>query len=108
MQHYWWKASELQAEEIKIESIKVVELSQLQRDRISSLKSLFLKDQHQAEKVFSSVACESKQEFFDWAGFAASLSMLEDYVFRLRKELMMSLHYWKEQESIFNIAFDAK
>ncbi|KAF3432058.1 hypothetical protein FNV43_RR26797 [Rhamnella rubrinervis] len=108
VQHYWWKASELQAEEIKIESIKVVELLQPQRDRISSLKPLFLKDRHQAEKVFSSVACESKQEFFDWSGFAASIPMWEDYVFRLRKELLTSLQHWKEQESIFNIASDAK
>lgn len=104
MQHFFWKASELQTAESKLESSQVVELSQPQQDRVRSLKSLFLKDQHVAENVFSSrVTCESKRVFFDWTAFAASISMWEDYVSQFRKELMTSLPYWKEQQSIFNI-----
>lgn len=91
-----------------MESSRVVELTQLQHARISSLKSLFLRDQHLVEKVFSRVTCKSDQQNFDWADFATSISVWEDYVSQLHKEILMSLPDWKALQSIFRISFDAK
>lgn len=108
MQHYWWRASELQTARIKVESSKVVELTQLQHARIGSLKSLLLKDQHLAEKVFRRVTCNSDQQYFDWADFATSITVWEDYVSQLHKELLISLPDWKAQQSMFRISFDVK
>ncbi|XP_015868023.3 uncharacterized protein LOC107405477 isoform X1 [Ziziphus jujuba] len=108
VQHYWWRASELQTARVKMESSRVVELTQLQHARISSLKSLFLRDQHLVEKVFSRVTCKSDQQNFDWADFATSISVWEDYVSQLHKEILMSLPDWKALQSIFRISFDAK
>ncbi|PON60837.1 Prolyl 4-hydroxylase, alpha subunit [Parasponia andersonii] len=109
VQYLCWKASEVEAAKVKVECSKVVLLSELQQHRISSLKSLFLKDSHLAETVFSHAACgESMQQFFDWRKFAVASAMWEGYARELCNGILRSLQYWRVQHSIFNISFDEK
>lgn len=110
VQYYYWKASELETStKVESESSRVILLSESQQQRISSLKSLFSKDDHLAETVFSRGACsESMRQDFDWKRFVAAVSMWEDYARVSYEGIVKSLPYWRRQQSIFNVAFDEK
>lgn len=106
VQYYCWKVSEVEAK-VELENSKVLLLSEVQQQRITRLKSLFLKDDHLAEMVFSRAACgESIRQFFEWTKFAAAIAMWEGYSCELSKGIVRSLPYWKEQQSIFDVPFD--
>ncbi|XP_062113238.1 uncharacterized protein LOC133824372 [Humulus lupulus] len=107
VQYYYWKASEVEAMKVEVENSKVVLLSELQQHRISSLKSLFLRDNHLAETVFSRATCgKSVQHGFDWTKFAATIAMWEGYACDSYEGIMRSLPYWRVQQSIFNVSFN--
>ncbi|KAF4368460.1 hypothetical protein F8388_018584 [Cannabis sativa] len=109
VQYYCWKASEVEATKIEVETSKVLLLSELQQHKISSLKSLFLKDNHLAEMVFrraTPTCSESMQQSFDWTKFAATIAMWEGYARDCYEGILRSLPYWKVQESIFKVSFD--
>ncbi|KAL5553328.1 hypothetical protein UlMin_040729 [Ulmus minor] len=104
VQFYCWKASELQTTEVEVESRKMIKLSQLHQERIRSLKSLFSKDDHLAEMVFSRVAFD--EHCFDCKKFAAAIATWEDYVRKLYEELLRSFPHWRTRQSIFTVPFD--
>ncbi|CAN6549710.1 unnamed protein product [Malus baccata var. baccata] len=107
VQFHCWKAPGL--ESAKLETSKVVRLSQSQRDIILHLKSSFVKDLHLLESVFSNVACaESSQNSFNWADFSVAVTLWEDYSRKLHKELVMSFPHWRTHHSIFYVSFDEK
>ncbi|XP_030508537.2 uncharacterized protein LOC115723240 isoform X3 [Cannabis sativa] len=109
VQYYCWKASEVEATKVEVETSKVLLLSEFQQHRISSLKTLFLKDNHLAETVFrraTPTCSESMQQSFDWTKFAATIAMWEGYARDCYEGILRSLPYWKVQESIFKVSFD--
>ncbi|KAM2329863.1 uncharacterized protein LOC126607612 [Malus sylvestris] len=107
VQFHCWKAPGL--ESVKLETSKVVRLSQSQREIILHLKSSFVKDLHLLESVFSNVACaESSQNSFNWADFSVAVTLWEDYSRKLHKELVMSFPHWRTHHSIFYVSFDEK
>ncbi|XP_024027429.1 uncharacterized protein LOC21402233 isoform X2 [Morus notabilis] len=110
VQYYCWKASELETTtKVEVETSKVILLSESQQKSISSLKSLFSKDDHLAETVFGRAACgESMRLYFNWEKFVAAVAMWEDYVRPSYEGIAQSLPYWRKQQSIFNVAFDGK
>lgn len=107
VQFYSWKASALQTPKFQIDNVKVGELSQFQRGEIDCLKSVLLKDHHQAEMVLSCMTgIESRQYFFNWEGFASAVSLWEEYASELRGELLRSLPYWMNHQSIFEVPYN--
>lgn len=107
VQFYCWKASDLQTCKDTIDSGKVVELSQWQREKINCLKSVFLKDHQLAEMVFSCMTCNaSGWLLFDWADFNSAFPSWEDYASKLREELLRSLPCWRTHQSIFEVPYN--
>ncbi|XP_024193062.1 uncharacterized protein LOC112196826 isoform X2 [Rosa chinensis] len=102
VQFYRWKASDLKSSKVE-DSNKVVLLLQSQREKSLCLKSLFLKDPHLAESVFSAESAKHS----NWDHFTVAVAMWEDYAHRLHKELVMCLPHWKTHQSIFHV-FDDK
>lgn len=103
LQYYYWKAADLQTAKDKRETNNmVVELSKSQKEIISGLKFIFLKDYQLVETVFNSVSQVSS----DWANIFAAISAWEDYTSKLRKEIFRSLPYWRNHQSIFSVPSD--
>uniref|UniRef100_A0A2P2JG64 Oxidoreductase n=1 Tax=Rhizophora mucronata TaxID=61149 RepID=A0A2P2JG64_RHIMU len=104
VQFYCWKASEFQNSQLQIGSVKVVQLSQSQRESISAVKSTFMKNHQLAERIFGCMTCDgNRQHSFDWNTFSAAVAAFEDYTHRLHKELLMSLPHWRTQQIIYNV-----
>ena len=109
VQYYSWKASEIEATKVELESSKILLLSESQQHRISDLKSSFLKEDSLVETVFGSAACgKSMQQCFDWTKFAAAITMWEGYARESYEEVLRSIPYWKMQQSIFIVSYDEK
>ncbi|OAY25363.1 uncharacterized protein LOC110605587 [Manihot esculenta] len=105
VQFYCWKASELVVSHL--ESCKVIQLSQSQREKINALKSFVLRDHQLVEMVFSFVDSKQKcQHSFDWAKFSAAITAWEDYSHKLHKKLLLSLPYWRTEGIICGIPFE--
>ncbi|XP_050375239.1 uncharacterized protein LOC126792801 [Argentina anserina] len=103
VQFYCWKTSDLKFAQVE-STIKVVPLSQSQRDKSLRLKSESLKDRHLAESVFSSEGAKHSH----WAQLTVAVAMWGDYVHRLHKELVICLPHWNSHQSIFHLSFDDK
>ncbi|XP_061994205.1 uncharacterized protein LOC133712130 [Rosa rugosa] len=101
VQFYCCKASDLKSTKVE-DSNKVVLLLQSQREKSLCLKSLFLKDLHLAESVFSAESAKHP----NWAHLTVAVAMWEHYAHRLHKELVMCLPHWKTHQSIFHVSFD--
>ncbi|XP_019163699.1 PREDICTED: uncharacterized protein LOC109160047 [Ipomoea nil] len=98
---YCWKFLDLKTE-LKPVSAKVVPTSETQRAHINRLKCLFVKDPQEAEILFGyQITVNEKQYKLDWASFSAAVSEWEAYTCRLHKELLLSLPYWRTNQSIF-------
>ncbi|KAL6351656.1 hypothetical protein AAG906_041010 [Vitis piasezkii] len=107
VQFYSWKASKLQTSTVERETeILVVKLSESQREKINSLRTTFLNDQQLAETVLGTSCGESRQHSFQWISFSAAVGAWEDYTRELRKELVLSLPYWRTHQAIFSVPFD--
>ncbi|KAH6764978.1 2-oxoglutarate and oxygenase superfamily protein [Perilla frutescens var. hirtella] len=106
VQFYCWKV--LESEKVKRSgpSIDVVSLSELQREKISCLKAVLLKDLRLAETIVGRADCRSLLRPFDFdrLSFCSLVSDWEAYTFKLRNELVMSLPYWRTHQSIFCVA----
>lgn len=103
VQFYFWTASTLQTSKIQIDTGKVVELSQSQRDKINRLKPIFSKDDQLAETVLSCMMRESRHHILDWAKFTSAVSLWRDYALKLHEELVRSLPFWRTHQSIFEV-----
>lgn len=107
VQFYSWKASKLQTSKVERETENlVVKLSESQREKINSLRTTFLNDQQLAETVLGTSCGESRQHSFQWVSFSAAVGAWEDYTRELRKELVLSLPYWRTHQAIFSVPFD--
>jgi leucine proline-enriched proteoglycan (leprecan) len=103
VQFYFWTASTLQTSKIQIDTGKVVELSQSQRDKINRLKPIFSKDDQLAETVLSCMMRESRHHILDWAKFTSAVSLWRDYALKLHEELVRSFPFWRTHQSIFEV-----
>lgn len=102
---YCWKGSALQTEMLNIDA-KLVKLSDEQRVKINSLKSVLLNDDDLALKVFGSMSSEENGCIcFDWTGIVAAIAAWEDYVTKLSKQIHLQLPYWRMHESIYTVQF---
>ncbi|KAL0341426.1 UNVERIFIED_CONTAM: hypothetical protein Sradi_4659400, partial [Sesamum radiatum] len=101
VQFYYWKGLQLEPAELKGPSINILPLSELQRQKISCLKALLLKDVQLAETLLGQTTGKSSQRSFDRRAFSAVVSEWEAYTFRLLKEMVMSLPCWRAHQSIF-------
>ncbi|CBI26784.3 unnamed protein product, partial [Vitis vinifera] len=107
VQFYSWKASKLQTSKVERETENlVVKLSESQREKINNLRTTFLNDQQLAETVLGTSCGESRQHSFQWVSFSAAVGAWEDYTRELRKELVLSLPYWRTHQAIFSVPFD--
>ncbi|KAK4403243.1 hypothetical protein Sango_0692900 [Sesamum angolense] len=92
---------QLEPAELKGPSINILPLSELQRQKISCLKALLLKDVQLAETLLGQTTGKSSQRSFDRRAFSAVVSEWEAYTFRLLKEMVMSLPCWRAHQSMF-------
>lgn len=100
---YSWKASALQSREVTID-VKVVKLSDMQRQKISVLKSLVLNDHDLVARVFCSIPSkESTCIHFDWTGIVAAVDAWKDYTLELIKLIHLQLPYWRTHQSIYSV-----
>ena len=106
MHFYCWKASTLQTKEVDVDA-KVVELSDVQREKIKDLKSLLLNDHDLAARVLSSMPFkESGCNCFGWTGIVAAVSAWEDYTSNLNTQIHLQLPHWTINQSIYNVQSD--
>lgn len=107
-QYYSWKASELQQRAPILEEGKVIPLSQSQSQNASDLESTFLQDRRLAQTTFGCMSCDGcvTPEVFRWASFSAAVDAWRDYTNELHKDLLRSLPYWRNHQSIFDVSFD--
>ncbi|XP_056165854.1 uncharacterized protein LOC115670823 isoform X3 [Syzygium oleosum] len=107
-QYYSWKASELQRRAPILEEGKVIPLSQSQSQNASDLESTFLQDRRLAQTTFGCMSCDGcgTPEVFRWASFSAAVDAWRDYANELHKDLLRSLPYWRNHQSIFDVSFD--
>ncbi|KAH9745984.1 procollagen-proline 3-dioxygenase [Citrus sinensis] len=107
VQFFHWKASEFPTSKFETEASKVLHLSQSQKENISNLKSVFVKNNQLAETVFRPVIInEKEQQSFSWANFSAAVTAWEDYIRKLHKQLLNSLPHWRTHQSIFSCPLD--
>ncbi|CAN0876802.1 Prolyl 3-hydroxylase 1 [Linum grandiflorum] len=97
VQFYRWKAPKL-VDSREARRSKVGFLSEVQQGKIASLRSMFVKDNQLADKMFS----HCHQEF-NWAKFADIVDDLECYTGRLQKELVISLPHWRTDQIIYKV-----
>ncbi|XP_022724939.1 uncharacterized protein LOC111281460 isoform X1 [Durio zibethinus] len=102
VQFYFWKGCKSQTFTSEVQFGKVVQSSQSQRDKISQVNSVFLKDTKLEETVFRSV----EQYYFDSATFSAAITAWEDYSCKLHKEILISLPQWRAHQAIYRVHFD--
>ncbi|XP_021293551.1 uncharacterized protein LOC110423608 isoform X4 [Herrania umbratica] len=102
VQFYFWKGCKSQTFTNEVQSGKVVKLSQSQCEKISQVKSVFLKDTKLVETVFRRV----EQQSFDSASFSAAITAWEDYSRKLHKEILMSFPQWRAHQAIYSVQFD--
>ena len=96
-QFYCWKAPKL-VEYRQVRKSKVGFLSEVQQGEIASLRSMFVKDNQLADKMFS----HCHQEF-NWAKFADIVDELECYTLRLQKDLVISLPHWRTDQIMYKV-----
>ena len=101
VQFYCWRESETETTISEIQSSKVVLLSESQQQKIRTLKSMFSKDNHLVEKVFSGVS----QRCFDWTKFDSAISECVKYASISYGGILKSLPYWKTQQSMFSVSY---
>lgn len=107
VQFYSWKSSKLHTTEVEMGSVNlVVKLSESQREKINSLRSIFLKDRELAETVLGITCGGCRQQSFQWTSFSAAVVAWEDYTRELSKRLSLSLPYWRTHQAIFSVPFD--
>ncbi|KAK1380675.1 Procollagen-proline 3-dioxygenase [Heracleum sosnowskyi] len=104
LQFYYWKCTAWQPSEYKVNSDDIVQMSELQLERIQSLKLLFVKNYQSAETTFTH-RC-SRRSFLelsiDWASFSAANVAWEAYTSKLHQEILCSFPEWKKHNSIFS------
>ncbi|CAI0458247.1 unnamed protein product, partial [Linum tenue] len=98
VQFYLWKGTTPEDSE-GVRKRKISLLSELEQGKVASMKSMFVKDNELANKMFRDDKCCLHE--FDWAEFTVSVDELERYSRRLQKELVMSLPHWKTQQIIY-------
>ncbi|XP_056165853.1 uncharacterized protein LOC115670823 isoform X2 [Syzygium oleosum] len=91
-----------------LEEGKVIPLSQSQSQNASDLESTFLQDRRLAQTTFGCMSCDGcgTPEVFRWASFSAAVDAWRDYANELHKDLLRSLPYWRNHQSIFDVSFD--
>ncbi|KAL3830702.1 hypothetical protein ACJIZ3_019504 [Penstemon smallii] len=97
----------LQASELKTaESMGsfIEPLSESQRQKINGLKVKILKELQLAETLFGCTAGGKRLRWlFDSVRFSAAVLEWESYTYKLRKQMVTSLPYWREHQSIFAV-----
>ncbi|XP_051116442.1 uncharacterized protein LOC127241433 isoform X3 [Andrographis paniculata] len=109
VQFYYWKAPELKklyadaaSPEPNESSVKVTQLSEVQRGKINSLKGMILKDCNLAENLLAK-ASKGLQISFDCRSFSAAVAKWEAYTYTLLKEIVTNLPQWRRHGSIFSM-----
>ncbi|PIN04566.1 hypothetical protein CDL12_22899 [Handroanthus impetiginosus] len=64
---------------------------------------MLLKDLQLADTLLGHISGKNLHRSFDSYIFSAAISEWEAYTFKLRKELVLSLPYWRTHESIFSV-----
>lgn len=86
---------------------KIVELSEVQREKISSLNSILLNDLDFASRDFCSMPSQENACIcFDWTGIVNAVAAWEDYTSKLSKQIHLQLPYWRMHECIYNVQLD--
>lgn len=102
LQFYCWKCTDFQTSEFKVKTNNVIPISQLQLERIQSLKRLCVKDYQSAETIFNYGGHGTRlEQSFDWMSFSAAVAAWEAYTSKLHQEMLMNLPDWKMHQSIF-------
>lgn len=100
---YNWKASESYTVEVKGSSIKVIPLSESQRQKIDCLKAAVMMDLRSAEMAFGNLTHGKNnfQQSFEWMSFLAIIFQWEAYIGHLQKDMLTSLPHWQMHQAIF-------
>lgn len=107
VEFYCWKALDWLDCGIEVDTGKVIQLSESEKERISALKILVLKDHQLAESVLGGISCnKNRKDSFDWAKFTSAIAAWEDYTTKLHKELLHSLPFWTKQQIIYSVPFE--
>ncbi|XP_038893062.1 uncharacterized protein LOC120081945 [Benincasa hispida] len=109
VQFLCWKGKELDSTNIKEDSSYAEYLSPKRNVGVSYFKSEFSKDDVLAESVFSSATSDGKenQHWLGWDKLAAAAAAWEDYASILRRELLGSLSYWRNSQSIYSVSLSS-
>ncbi|KAF7808505.1 Prolyl 3-hydroxylase 1 [Senna tora] len=100
---FCWKASALRTREVT-RDIKVVELSDMQRQKINSLKSVVLNDHDLAASFFCSIPSKKSSCIrFDWTGIMAAVDAWGDYTSKLIEQIHLQLPHWRTHQSIYSV-----
>ncbi|KAL3751126.1 hypothetical protein ACJRO7_012011 [Eucalyptus globulus] len=108
VQYYSWKAFGLQRHATILEEGRVIPLSGSQSQNVRDLESTFVKDRRLAQMTFGHTSCDGcgTPKEFCWASFCAAVDAWRDYTNKLHRDLLRSLPYWRNHQSIFDVAFD--
>ena len=102
MQFYNWKQSVLQQSEATSDTGDVIVLSQAQKEEISKLRQALLSHMKLDEKMFS--YGRGREVHFDWACFSAAVTLWEEHILELHKQLLMHLPFWKDHAFLFSVS----
>lgn len=103
VQFYFWKAFELQGTEWSTEvSKRSMRFSHPLPDDKKGL--VFSGNHHLVDEFFVHVrsSCDQTRPF-KWNDFAAAITMWEDYIVRLQRELMTSMTYWTTHQALYTV-----
>lgn len=99
LQFYCWKASELHQETKECTEMSKMRSSQLLKSGVLVLAG----DHHLVEAFFGERSCDVRRGF-DLSGLSAAHAMWEGYVRRMRRELIMSIPYWRSHQALYPVA----
>ncbi|KAG6402647.1 hypothetical protein SASPL_134849 [Salvia splendens] len=102
VQFYYWKASEFDTDE-STDTVSVP-LSELQRQKITRLRAVLVKDLQLAETLIGRINLQKPLKERFRSRFSDVVCMWEAYTLKLHNELVMSLPYWVANHFIFSAA----
>ncbi|XP_073148097.1 uncharacterized protein [Henckelia pumila] len=102
---YYWKSSESETAEVKGSPIKVIALSESQRQKLDFFEAAVLKDHQSAETRFGHLTHGKKifEQSFNWTRFFATIFKWEAYICNLQKDMLKSLPHWQTYQAIFSL-----
>uniref|UniRef100_A0A7N0TG64 Prolyl 4-hydroxylase alpha subunit Fe(2+) 2OG dioxygenase domain-containing protein n=1 Tax=Kalanchoe fedtschenkoi TaxID=63787 RepID=A0A7N0TG64_KALFE len=108
VQFYIWKSFGFQSNEVeRPKGEAIVSCSKTQQEKIIKLRSIYLDDLQMAETLLKSCFGDMSNRFsFDWTAISKATEAWKWYTNKLQNDLIMSLHYWMSEQSLFFVPID--